>query len=46
MYLTFLASAFRSIRFGTNEARKGVALQLDIEPRFTAAEQLLSGEAR
>jgi hypothetical protein len=120
MYVTFLASAFRSIRFGTNEAHgKGVALQLntlldagavrvaqdgtfavvpgkikeavakltgeimtlqasgdvararellkgmgvirpevkrvldklvgvpvDIEPRFTAAEQLLSGEAR
>ncbi len=30
MYVTFLASAFRSIRFGTNEAHgKGVALQLN-----------------
>src|SRR5947207_14563174 len=30
MYTTFLASAFRSIRFGTNEAHgKGVAVQLN-----------------
>jgi hypothetical protein len=30
MYVTFLASAFRSIRFGTNEAHgRGVALQLN-----------------
>jgi len=30
MYVSFLASAFRSIRFGTNEAHgKGVALQLN-----------------
>jgi hypothetical protein len=30
MYTTFLASAFRSIRFGTNEAHgKGIALQLN-----------------
>jgi hypothetical protein len=31
MYVTFLASAFRSIRFGTSEAHgKGVALQLNM----------------
>ena len=30
MYTTFLASAFRSIRFGLNEAHgKGIALQLN-----------------
>jgi hypothetical protein len=30
MYITFLASAFRSIRFGLNEAHgKGIALQLN-----------------
>ena len=30
MYTTFLASAFRSIRFGTGEAHgKGMALQLN-----------------
>ena len=30
MYITFLASAFRSIRFGVNEAHgKGVAVQLN-----------------